>query len=931
MSHKIVDEYFEYYKKYKEEYGEKICILMQIGSFYEMEMVKNEKEEIGNLHDIAKLLNIQITKKNKSIDIVDRNNPYMAGFPSISLSKFLPILLENNYTVVVIDQVSGPPNVKRKVTGVYSPSVYPIDLIYKESSKLCGIYIDKSNQKQWIYCYCTIDINTNEIVLYTERISENIVDDILNVIENETPKEVILFSDVNCDFDIETDIPVYRYEIKTKSIVYQNEHFRKIFSHIDFGLIEPIEYFHLEKHNMTSITLLYTIDFICSHNMIYINNLSIPKLYEDNSHLKLPLNTISQLNVISSNTKGKNSSLFDVINNTLTIIGKRHLKYLLTNPFKDIHQIQERYNLTEKLIVIHKEVKQLLEQIGDIVHFHRKMSLGLLNISDFCLLHENYLIILKLIDLLEKNKIISIDNVTRKEFHNYIQEYSSVFTMSTVSENFLKPGIHSQIDELYERVVEFKNKIEEKRQEYEILLGGQGNFIKLSTTETDGYFFVCTKIRGQQLKQRAPELNLKFTSNTCKISSDYIDELSNKLINYKQLFFSQMKIIYQEQLQCYFNKYNRIFGELKNLIEKIDVCYSNGITSIMYKYTRPIIKHTDESYIVTKAIRHPIIERVLHNTMYIPNDIKLDSEQTGIILYALNSCGKSSLLRSIGLSIILAQSGLYVPCESFEFSPFDTMISQVDMADNLWKSKSSFVSEMSGLKQIIHNSGPKTLVLSDELTKGTEVVSATSIFATAAVQLTNSNTKFIFTTHLQDVSKLDCIKNNNKIGIYHLSVDIQDDNIFFERKLKPGPCSELYGLEVAKATGLDSKFMKMAFELRNKLTKTKTGILTTKKSRYNSKKTVEKCEICGYFPFEKTDIPLDVHHIAGQCTADDNNYIEHFHKNTKHNLVTLCKNCHQETHANKIQITGYIQTTKGILLQFTKIDNNERTNIKNKN
>lgn len=922
MSHKLIDEYFDYYKKYTNEYGEKTCVLMQIGSFYELQMIKNKEEEIGNLDKVAKLLNIQITKKNKSVERVDRNNPYMAGFPSVSLSKFLPVLLDDGYTVIVIDQISGPPNVKRKVTGVYSPSVYPIDLIYKESSKLCGLFIEKSIGKRWLYCFSIIDINTNEITLYTERVTENLNDDITSIIENETPKEVVIFSEENYSLELDTDIPVYQHIKKIKKIEYQNEHLRKIFSHIDFGLMEPIEYFGLEKNTMTSMSLLLTIDFICSHNIMYVNNLGLPRLHKENEYLNLPLNTVSQLNIINSNTKGRNGSLFDIINHTITVIGKRHLKYLLTNPFKKIDQIKERYILTEKLIPHQSKIKELLSQIHDVVHFHRKMSLGLLTISDFCILHENYLVILQLIDLLDTEKILEFDNSIKNDFKSYINEYSNIFTLSTDSENFLKTGVSTQIDELYLKVVELESKLEKQREEYDRLLGGQ-QFIKTNSTDTEGYFFVCTKIRGQQLKQKIDKaITIKLTSNSCKITSDYINEISNKLVNYKQLFTSQMKQRFQEELKRLFSFYNHIFEHLKNLIEKIDVCYSNGISSTMYKYIQPTIKKCDESYIKAIGIRHPIIERILHNTMYIPNDVILDSKQTGIILYALNSCGKSSLLRSIGLSIVLAQCGLYVPCESFEFSPFESLISQVDMTDNLWKSKSSFVSEMSGLKRIIENSGPKTLVLSDELTKGTEVTSATSIFATAAVQLADTNTKFIFTTHLQDVSKLDCIKEREKIGIYHLSVDIQDDNIIFERKLKPGPCSELYGLEVAKATGLDSKFMKMAFQLRNQLTQTKTSILTTKSSRYNSKKIVDKCEICGYSPFKKTDIPLDVHHIVGQCTADKNNYTGHFHKNVKHNLVTLCKNCHQNTHAGLIEIHGYTQTTKGVLLRFTKIDDN---------
>jgi DNA mismatch repair protein MutS len=929
MSHKIVNEYFDFYTKYTKEYGEKTCVLMQIGSFYEMEMVKNDKEEIGNLDSVAKLLNIQITRKNKSIPIVDRSNPYMAGFPSVSLSKFLPVLLENDFTVIVIDQVSGPPNVKREVVGIYSPSIYPIELISSnESTKLGCITIENKDKRSLIYTLCIIDINTNEIIIHKEIQTDSIIDDIFNVISQYSLRELVVYniSDFVIDNCIFNNILVH---IKTEidkevfDVYFQNATFIKIFSHIDFGLLSPIEYFQLELNPLSSLNLLMCLDFVSRHSPKCVMHLQPPIIYDNTQHLDLLLNTISQLNVVSNNHKqrGKTSSLINIIDYTLTTIGKRHLFTILTKPFKDPVVIQERYNLTEEIDICKDEIKYILTDITDFVQLHRKMGLLSLSFSEFIQLNNNYLQILKLNNVLEVNKIqkctISNDIITKLNL--YIKEYNDIFdlTESPDTFSFFKKGIFPEIDNLNDKVCNIKNQLEDIRKKYDQIIKGD-NFIKINNTETEGYFLTCTKIRGQQLKLKIPQLSLKFTSNTCKITSNEIENISNQLINHTELLNKNISLEYNKQINYLFEKYNFIFNELQFFIEKIDVIYSNNKCKYKYNYVCPTISQdNNEPFFKAKGIRHPIIERVLSDTSYVPNDIALDNKQNGMILYALNSCGKSSLLRSVGLCIIMAQAGLYVPCSEFEYYPFDKLITQVDMNDNLWKSKSSFVSEMIGLRNILSNTNSKTLVLSDELTKGTEVVSATSIFTTAALTLSNQNCKFLFTTHLQDVSKLSCISQNNKIGIYHLSVNIQDDTIFFERKLKKGPCSELYGLEVARAIGLNSQFMKKAFELRSEIVKQKKGIISTKKSRYNSKKLVDFCEICKYTPFSKTDLSLDVHHIYGQCTADENNFINHFHKNAKHNLVTLCKECHQNVHKEHIEIKGYIQSSKGILLDYT--------------
>jgi DNA mismatch repair protein MutS len=223
---------------------------------------------------------------------------------------------------------------------------------------------------------------------------------------------------------------------------------------------------------------------------------------------------------------------------------------------------------------------------------------------------------------------------------------------------------------------------------------------------------------------------------------------------------------------------------------------------------------------------------------------------------------------------------------------------------------------MIGLRKILKIADANTLVLSDELTKGTEAVSATSIFASAALELAKRNCKFIFTTHLTDVAKLDDIKDCKNIKISHLSVTFDDSQIIFERKLREGPCDELYGLEVAKAIGLDNLFIEAAFKIRNNLINKSYTVVASRRSRYNSKKILDVCEICNWKPTKKTDIPLDCHHIKFQCTANDQKFTGHYHKDALFNLVTLCKMCHIKVHNDQIVINGYKQTTGGVKLDF---------------
>jgi len=604
------------------------------------------------------------------------------------------------------------------------------------------------------------------------------------------------------------------------------------------------------------------------------------------------------------------------------------LKQLLCRPFKDVSTLQKRYKASDSFGTLCniRQIESLLNKVYDIDKLHRKMSLKILHPHEFYALHTSYTNIIKIREVLlesgcEYLEGIAFSDETHEQMCEFMEIYQQRFDMDemqkySLNENradgtFFKPGIPA-IDNVYAEIVKLQSEIESIRSSLIENTNLDRDWFKLAYNDQEGYYIACTHVRLQTLKSKLPQtiwdkMDIKKTSSLCRVRTTDMTNLSIKLQNLYCVFDKNVKQTYLGDLEEWHQKYSSVFKDIRDFVECIDIIKSNVKCKQLYKYCTPeVVDNASGSFIDATGVRHPIIERLDTGTAYVPNDVKLDQENMGMVLYALNSCGKSSLLRSIGVCVVLAQCGLYVPCTTFKFSPFHSIITQVDLQDNLWKSQSSFISEMVGLKRILNTADARTLVLSDELTKGTEVVSATSIFASAVMQLVSKQCKFIFTTHLQGVAKLTEIQSCKEVQICHLSVDINGDEITFERKLKPGPSSELYGLEVARAVGLDQDFMETAFNIRKKLVENNASCTSItdlgRKSRYNSKKILVKCEICEYIPKKETDIPLDTHHIKFQCHADKDNYTGHYHKNSTFNLVCLCKMCHVKVHNGNIYI-----------------------------
>lgn len=358
-------------------------------------------------------------------------------------------------------------------------------------------------------------------------------------------------------------------------------------------------------------------------------------------------------------------------------------------------------------------------------------------------------------------------------------------------------------------------------------------------------------------------------------------------------------IHYYQMLKFLLSKSGYV-AALNRSLAFIDFLQSSAQCCRKYKYHRPILQKSNHSYFKAEEVRHPLAERIIA-TEYIPNNISVgkrddqDSDPYGIVIFGVNSSGKSVALKSIGVNIILAQAGYFTACKLI-YSPYNKIVTRLSGMDNILKGESSFIVEMMELKMILKEAGPNSLVLVDELTRGTETVSGIALSIATLLTLIDRKASFLFTSHLHDLPKYSKIKElaTSQLRICHLSAeyDPKDDELIYIRTLQPGSGSTRYGLEVARSLHLDPSFLELANTIRNDIDPNGAGkhLLSTKTSRYSPKIYVDSCLLCG----SKTN--LHTHHIQAQSKADVNGFINAFHKDEPFNLMILCDTCHESIH-----------------------------------
>jgi DNA mismatch repair protein MutS len=713
----------------------------------------------------------------------------------------------------------------------------------------------------------------------------------------------------------------------------------------------------------------YLSDFIQEHNPGLVNKITIPSFNNSSTRMVLANHTLSQLNIIGGNMCV--SSFMDkcrtpmgkrlfheqmttpTFNEAWLNCEYEAIEMFLANPhFIDLFRSQ---------FAAIKDIEKMLRQLvlrklnpTSIAHLHN--SICIIQQIDVCL-YENPEIRSYLCQgaaaplrppaTQDLSKTITGDSIAFGgraggeapasaliaflETNLNIELCKDVQSLQTFGQNIIRPGISPELDAMIER----------QNNNIKILDGIHSYFSKLLMKDESD---VTEYIKKHETEKSC--VSLQLTKKRATMCKTIIESTDNNIINIHGATFrlSDVKFVNvaanMDEIQIpvltavtkdiyrlndeidiqIAIAYNQILSELENnwyekiemlckYVARADVIQSKAHIARTYNYCKPEIRSdATKSFVEAEGLRHCLIEHIQTNELYVTNDLHVGSKsQDGILLYGTNAVGKTSLIRALGVSVILAQCGMYVPCSQFVYKPYTAIYSRILGNDNLFKGLSTFAVEMSELRIILKMADENSLVLGDEVCSGTETESALSIFVTALMQLYSKKVSFIFATHFHEIIKFDEIKKLDTMILAHMTVtfDRENDCLIYDRKLKMGPGNRMYGLEVCKSLYLEEDFLAKAYDIRNKYFPENKGELSHNTSVYNAKKVRGFCEMC------KTDLADETHHIAQQKDATKDGFIGSFHKNHPANLMSVCEKCHDKIHTEPETKILRKKTTKG--------------------
>jgi len=963
-----IKKYIEYHDKYTKKYGENTVVLMQSGSHFNIFSIINDTVSIGPdiYHICQNILGnaLQVTKQNKKNAEISFKNCLLAGFPIYVIQKYENILLNHNYTVVIVEQITPPPNPERGVTRIVSPGTSIECYNKNDNHYLMSVYIEKNeymNKDVFISGLSVIDLSTgkNHLHYIISKIDDNEmwIDEIGKYIHFYNPSEILFHfknmiltqNDIIQKWDIShNSIQINHYNDKNYlKTTYQNEFLQKIFN-LNV-MMTPIEHFDLETKPELVISYVFMLHYINDHIADTLHNIELPEYISDDKCLCLTSNSIRQLNVINNYSyfKGKNESLLSVCNLCVTPMGRRLFKERLLYPSIDPEIIRSRYDSIDlfRNENFYEKVHKILRKVSDLEKSLRKMGLNLTQPTDFFSDTLSFDYVEQLLLLLEEEETIigMYDQQVIHSFSEFYNECKNVFVFHNLSQSgnlessILQPNVNVDLDSYDKLTTEYHKTLELIGTRLSKLLDGSETSVKLDFDERNEWFFYCTNKRAITFKERVKNMSTKIhvhgseiplsfskedfsykkkDGSSTIIQFDYCGKISKKLIMIQSTIKKLNRGEWVKRIDGLYCKYNIPLKKFYHILSEIDVCSSGAKLSIQNGYYRPELKDADKSFIECKEIRHPIVEKIHTETEYVTNDINLGvfNEKDGILLFGTNACGKSTLMKSIGLNLIMAQAGLFVASKGFVFKPYTQIFTRILNNDNIFRSQSSFAVEIQELKSILKRADKNSLVLGDELCSGTESISAMAIIATGLKELCERKTSFIFTSHLHQLTELDEIKQLNNLEIYHLKINYErsTNTLIYDRKLEKGSGPSIYGLKVCEAMGLSKEFISYAKRIQKNIECKEFH--NSKISQYNPNVFMDECKIC------KCQENLETHHIKDQKYSDNNKMINHHHQNIQHNLVPLCKACHLKVTLGEITDVRWKETSKGKKLIWKIVD-----------
>jgi DNA mismatch repair protein MutS len=785
-------------------------LLFRCGDFYE---TYNEDASVA-----AEILGITLTKRS-SVAGTSASGTAMAGFPYHALDTYLPKLVRAGKRVAICDQLEDPKLtkklVKRGITELVTPGVALSDnvLSTKENNFLASVHFGKSA------CgVALLDISTGEFLC-----AEGTTDYVDKLLTNFAPKEVLFERGRRLMFEGNFGGRFFTFELD--DWIYTDDSARKkLLTHFGTKNLKGYGVEHLKNGVVAAGAILYYLEQTQHTHISHIRNIS---QIEENRYVRMDKFTVRSLELLGSMNEGGNS-LLSVIDKTVSPMGARMLRRWVVFPLKSVKPIVERQDVVEHFFrepELRDAIEECLLQIGDLERIASKVAVGRVNPREMVQL----MLSLKAIEPI-KNMCMQTESESLRSIGEQLdacvtlrerieKEMNPSPPILVNKGNVIADGVNAELDELRQIAYSGKDYLLKIQQREAEATGIQS--LKIGFNNVFGYYMEVRNtykdlvpqewIRKQTLTQAE-----RYITQELKEYEEKILGAEEKILALEMNLFNQLVMAaadYIPQIQ-----------QNATLIGKIDCLLSFAIAAKEYRYNRPVI---DESLVIDiKQGRHPVIERQMPvGEEYVANDLYLDSErQQIIILTGPNMAGKSALLRQTALITLMAQMGSFVPAESAHIGLTDKIFTRVGASDNISVGESTFMVEMNEAASILNNLSARSLVLFDELGRGTSTYDGISI-AWSIVEHIHENPKArartLFATHYHELNEME--KQLQRVKNFNVSVKEVNGRVIFMRKLVPGGSEHSFGIHVAKIAGMAPAVVKRAEQVLQELEANNSG------------------------------------------------------------------------------------------------------------
>ncbi len=797
----------------KKQYPDHL-IAYRLGDFYEFFYSDAEK--------ISKLLGLTLTKRK-----IGNDSYPLAGIPHHA-GTYLTNLVNMGQTIVVVEQLEDPATVKgrivkRGIVRILSPgTVIESDMLKSSDNN----YIASMVKEKKGYGVAFADLSTGEFVT-TEFLflDKDPMEKLLNIFSQYDPVELIVPLEFKKDerlFILLTDITEAIIKTYNDFAFKYSEAYDLIKSHFKLANLVGFGLENLELGVQAAGGLLA---FLKETQRDVIPNIFKISVIREEGVLKLDYVTQRNLELIDSLwEKGKDTTLYSVFNKTCTPMGARLLKKTILQPLTNAEEINQRLNIVQKFredVFLREELREHLNLLGDLERYINRVNFsGRTNARDLLNIKNSIEGLPKIKVSLEKAKVPEIS-----KFLARIKGFEEVRTLiaSSIKEdapttikdgNIIKDNFNGKVDELRDILHNGKKYILDYEEQQKKKLG-IATGLKISHNSVLGYFIQITtnalksvsKLPEEYIERATITNGKRFTTVKLKDFEDKVVDAEEKINDLEYEIFNEIREKVAEQT-------SEILETTRN-VAIIDVLACFAEISEKFDYCRPQI--TVEPTILIKEGRHPVVEQINISEKFIPNDCFLDVEKEQIlIITGPNMAGKSTYLRQVALICLIAQMGCFVPAKSASIGILDQIFTRIGASDDLARRLSTFMIEMTETAKILNNATPKSLVIIDELGRGTSTSDGQSIAMATLEKLHELKAKTLFSTHYHQLTEI----NLPRVSNYHLDIIENDDGtINFVRKLRSGSTDKSYGIHVAKLAGIPENVIVRAFEILDQIEK----------------------------------------------------------------------------------------------------------------